>query len=184
MPMGPFAVSDLVGLDVSAQIRKNRKAGLPKEARLDTIEDELAESGRWGQKNGLGWYRYENGARAGIPDQAVLDMIDAYRKREGFRPRKISADEIIERCIYALVNEGAKEIEEGIAIRASDIDVAAVYGFGFPAYRGGPMHYAEEIGLNSVANKVESFHADKGYWWRPSRLLLDLAKSGRNFSDR
>jgi 3-hydroxyacyl-CoA dehydrogenase len=184
MPMGPFAVSDLVGLDVSAQIRKNRKGSLPPEARLDTIEDELAESGRWGQKNGLGWYRYENGARAGIPDQAVLESIDAYRKREGFHPRKISADEIIERCIYALVNEGAKEIEEGIAIRASDIDVAAVYGFGFPAYRGGPMHYAEEVGLKSVAAKVEAFHADKGYWWRPSRLLLDLARSGRNFSDR
>ncbi|HVZ00781.1 MAG TPA: 3-hydroxyacyl-CoA dehydrogenase NAD-binding domain-containing protein [Dongiaceae bacterium] len=184
MPMGPFQVSDLVGLDVSAQIRKNRKASLPAEARLDTIEDELAESGRWGQKNGLGWYRYESGSRAGVPDQAVLDAIDAYRKREGFTPRRISPDEILERCIYTLVNEGAKEVEEGIAIRASDIDIAAVYGFGFPSHRGGPMHYAEEIGLKSVAARVEAFHAEKGYWWRPSRLLLDLAKTGRRFSDR
>lgn len=184
MPMGPFQVSDLVGLDVSAQIRRNRKGSLPTEARLDTIEDELAESGRWGQKNGLGWYRYENGARSGVPDQEVLDAIDAYRKREGFAPRRISVDEIIERCIYALVNEGAKEVEEGVAIRASDIDIASVYGFGFPAHRGGPMHYAEEVGLKNVAGRVEAFHAEKGYWWRPSRLLLDLAKSGRGFSER
>lgn len=184
MPMGPFAVSDLVGLDVSARIRKNRKASLPIGARLDTIEDELAESGRWGQKNGLGWYRYEAGARTGVPDPEVLAAVDAYRKREGFSPRRISADEIIERCIYALVNEGAKEIEEGIAIRSSDIDVAAVYGFGFPSYRGGPMHYAEQIGLKTVAARVEAFHASKGYWWKPSRMLLDLAKSGRHFSER
>jgi 3-hydroxyacyl-CoA dehydrogenase len=184
MPMGPFAVSDLVGLDVSARIRKNRKASLPTGARLDTIEDELAESGRWGQKNGLGWYRYEAGTRTGVPDPEVLAAVDAYRKREGFAPRRISADEIIERCIYALVNEGAKEIEEGIAIRFSDIDVAAVYGFGFPSYRGGPMHYAEQIGLKTVAARVEAFHASKGYWWKPSRLLLDLAKSDRRFSER
>ena len=183
MPLGPFAVNDLVGLDVAAQIRRNRKDRLPADARLDTIEDELAAAGRWGRKNGRGWYLYEKDARTGTPDPEVLAAIDAYRRRNGFTPRRISPEEIVERCIYALVNEGAREIEEGIALRASDIDVAAVNGFGFPRHRGGPMRYAEDIGLKSVAAKIEAFHASLGYWWKPSRLLLDLAKSGRGFSD-
>jgi 3-hydroxyacyl-CoA dehydrogenase len=183
MPLGPFAVNDLVGLDVAAQIRRNRKDWLPAEARLDTIEDELATAGRWGRKNGRGWYLYEKDARTGTPDPEVLAAIDAYRRRNGFTPRRISPEEIVERCIYALVNEGAREIEEGIALRASDIDVAAVNGFGFPRYRGGPMRYAEDIGLKSVAAKIEAFHARLGYWWKPSQLLFDLAKSGRGFSN-
>lgn len=182
MPMGPFAVNDLVGLDVAAQIRRNRKGRLPPEARVDTIEDELAEAGRWGRKNGRGWYLYEKGARGGVADLEVLDMVETYRRRNGFAARHILAEEIIERCIYAVVNEGAKEIEEGIAIRASDIDVAAVNGYGFPRHRGGPMRYAEEVGLKQVAARIGAFHAEKGYWWKPSRLLLDLAASGRGFS--
>ena len=158
--------------------RSGATAGLacPPGARLDTIEDELAAAGRWGRKNGRGWYLYEKDARTGTPDPEVLAAIDAYRRRNGFTPRRISPEEIVERCIYALVNEGAKEIEEGIALRASDIDVAAVYGFGFPRYRGGPMRYAEDIGLKSVAAKIEAFHARLGYWWKPSQLLLDLAR--------
>jgi 3-hydroxyacyl-CoA dehydrogenase len=183
MPLGPFAVNDLVGLDVATQIRRNRKDRLPAVARLDTIEDELADQGRWGRKNGRGWYLYEKDARSGRPDPEVLAAIDAYRRRHGFAARRIAPEEIVERCIYALVNEGAKEIEEGIALRASDIDVAAVNGFGFPRYRCGPMRYAEDIGLKSVAAKIEALHASLGYWWTPSRLLLDLAGSGRGFSD-
>jgi 3-hydroxyacyl-CoA dehydrogenase len=183
MPLGPFAVNDLVGLDVAAQIRRNRRDRLPADATLDTIEDELAAAGRWGRKNGRGWYLYEKDARTGTPDPEVLAAIDAYRRRNGFTPRRISPEEIVERCIYALVNEGAREIEEGIALRASDIDVAAVNGFGFPRHRGGPMRYAEDIGLKSVAAKIEAFHARLGYWWKPSQLLLDLAESGRGFSN-
>jgi 3-hydroxyacyl-CoA dehydrogenase len=178
MPLGLLAVNDLVGLDVAAQIRRNRRVRLPADARLDTIEDELAAAGRWGRKNGRGWYLYEKDARTGTPDPEVLAAIGAYRRRNGFTPRRISPEEIVERCIYALVNEGAREIEEGIALRASDIDVAAVNGFGFPRYRGGPMRYAEDIGLKSVAAKIEAFHARLGYWWKPPRCCSILPNRG------
>jgi 3-hydroxyacyl-CoA dehydrogenase len=184
MPQGPFAVSDLVGLDVSVLIRRNRRLAQPAAGRADRLEDELVEAGRLGVKNGRGWYRYDPGARRGSPDPDVLELIESHRRRAGKPARAISADEIIERCIYGVINEGASEIEEGVAIRASDIDVAAVHGYGFPAFRGGPMHYADEIGLRHVAATIEKQHARQGETWRPSRLLLDLARSGGRFSDR
>jgi 3-hydroxyacyl-CoA dehydrogenase len=117
----------------------------------------------------------------GTRDPEIEGVIDAYRRRRGFSPRKISSEEIIERCIYAVINEAAKELEEGIAIRSSDIDVASVYGMGFPAWRGGPMQYADEIGLKTVADVVQRLYQSQGYWWEPSKLLLDLAKTGRKF---
>ncbi len=181
MPMGPFAVADLVGLDIGQAIRRRHRQTLPAGARFSTLEDEIVALGRLGQKSGAGWYRYGADARSGSPDPEIEPLIAAYRAKRGFAPRSVPAEEIIQRCIYAVVNEGAKEIEEGIAIRASDIDVAAVYGFGFPSWRGGPMQYADEIGLASVAAAVERFHADHGYWWRPARRLLDLARTGGRF---
>src|SRR5262249_58733542 len=132
---------------------------------------------RLGQKNGAGWYRYDANARSGTPDPEIEALVAANRQKGGFTPRKISAEEIVARCIYSVINEGAKELEEGIAIRASDIDVAAVYGYGFPAWRGGPMQYADEIGLAMVASTVERFHGAYGYWWEPSKMLLDLARN-------
>ena len=111
-----------------------------------------------------------------------LRRVAANRRQKGFTPRRISPEEIIERCIYAVINEGAKEIEEGIAIRSSDIDVAAVYGFGFPSWRGGPMQYADETGTGAVAAAVQRFHDAQGYWWQPSKLLLELARDGRKFA--
>ncbi|HXQ41177.1 MAG TPA: 3-hydroxyacyl-CoA dehydrogenase NAD-binding domain-containing protein [Candidatus Udaeobacter sp.] len=181
MPMGPFAVADLVGLDVGQLIRKRQRLKLPQGVRYSVIEDDIVALGKLGQKNGAGWYRYDANARSGTPDPAIEAVIDAYRRRRGFSPRRIAAEEIIERCIYAVINEAAKELEEGIAIRASDIDVASVYGMGFPAWRGGPMQYADEIGLKTVADTVERLHQFQGYWWEPSKLLLDLAKTGRKF---
>jgi len=182
MSMGPFAVTDLVGLDVGQLIRKRQRLKLPQGARFSAIEDAIVATGRLGQKSGGGWYSYGANARSGTPDPEMLALIDRYRKERGFTPRTIGADEIIARCIYSVINEGAKELEEGIAIRSSDIDVAAVYGYGFPAWRGGPMQYADEIGLATVAKTVERFHDSQGYWWQPSKLLLDLARAGRKFS--
>jgi 3-hydroxyacyl-CoA dehydrogenase len=181
MSMGPFAVTDLVGLDVGQLIRKRQRLNLPQGARFSAIEDAIVATGRLGQKSGSGWYSYGANARSGTPDPEMLALIDRYRKERGFTPRMIGADEIIARCIYSVINEGAKELEEGIAIRSSDIDVAAVYGYGFPAWRGGPMQYADEIGLATVAKTVESFYASQGYWWQPSKLLLDLARTSRKF---
>jgi len=181
MPMGPFAVADLVGLDIGQAIRKRQRLALPQGVRFSTIEDAVVASGRLGQKSGAGWYNYGANARSGTPDPEIAALMAAYRRRHGIEPRRIPAEEIVERCIYAVVNEGAKELEEGIAIRSSDIDVAAVYGYGFPRWRGGPMQYADEIGLKTVASAVERLHEKHGYWWQPARLLLDLAKARRRF---
>ncbi len=183
MPMGPFAVADLVGLDLGQYIRKNSRPKLPQGARICYLEDAVVAKGRNGQKNGKGWYDYGASARSGTPDPEVEAVIAAYRKEKGIKPRTISADEIIERGIYSVINEGAKELEEGIAIRASDIDVASVYGMGFPSWRGGPMRYADEVGLRTVAKSVEHFRETQGYWWQPSKLLLDLAKKDGKFCE-
>jgi 3-hydroxyacyl-CoA dehydrogenase len=182
MPMGPFAVADLVGLDVGQLIRKTQRLKLPQGARFSAIEDAIVATGRLGQKSRGGWYNYGVNARSGAPDPEILELIARYRQERGFTPRAIPAEEIIARCIYSVINEGAKELEEGIAIRSSDIDLAAVYGYGFPAWRGGPMQYADEIGLPIIAAAVERFHGAQGYWWEPSKLLLELARSGRKFS--
>jgi 3-hydroxyacyl-CoA dehydrogenase len=182
MPMGPFAVADLVGLDLGQYIRKNSREKLPQGARICTLEDIIVAKGRNGQKNGKGWYDYAANPRAGAPDPEVEASIVAYRRDKGFVPRGISPEEIIERTIYAVINEGAKELEEGIAIRASDIDVASVYGMGFPSWRGGPMQYADEIGLKTVAATVERLHDQHGYWWQPSKHLLELARKGAKFN--
>jgi 3-hydroxyacyl-CoA dehydrogenase len=182
MPMGPFAVADLVGLDVGQLIRKRQRQKLPQGVRFSTVEDDIVATGRLGQKCGAGWYRYDSNARVGTPDPEIERLVELYRESHGFAARKISGEEIIQRCIFTVINEGAKELEEGIAIRSSDIDVAAVYGYGFPSWRGGPMQYADEVGLSEVAAAIERFHETQGYWWQPSQLLLDLAKSGRRFS--
>ena len=180
MPMGPFAVSDLVGLDVSKMIRENRRAVVGPDDRPDTIEDELVMAGRLGRKNELGWYRYSEGGRMGEPDPELLVTVENHRRKLGRASRSISPDEIIARCLFGVINEGAKTVEEGVAMRASDVDVAAVYGYGFPRYRGGPMHYADEFGLRDIATTVQSLHKSQGSRWQPARLLLELARhSGR-----
>jgi 3-hydroxyacyl-CoA dehydrogenase len=184
MAMGPFRMSDLAGNDVGWYIRKRRYVEKPNVI-YSKIADRLCELGRFGQKTGLGWYRYEAGRRDAIPDPAVDQLIGGYRKEIGIAPRKIADDEIVERCILALVNEGARILEEGIAQRASDIDMVYLTGYGFPLYRGGPMLYADMLGLynvvRSMARLAANAHADPAFW-QPAPLLAGLAAEGKTFN--
>ena len=183
MAMGPNAVGDLAGLDVGYKVRQERD-DLPTDPGFYRIADMLAEMGRFGQKTGKGMYLYEKGSRTPTPDPEVAAMISGEAARLGIEQRDIDPDEIIERCIYGLIVEGARILEEGIAIRSSDIDVVWMNGYGFPAFRGGPMHYADSIGLDKVYATVcelqERFGAT---FWEPPKLLKELAESGRKFSD-
>ncbi len=187
MAMGPLAMGDLAGLDVGWRIRKRH--GKPAGKRYGgTIPDAICEMGRYGQKTGAGYYKYEKGDRTPQPDPEIEKIIVETSKALGIQRRQISDEEIIERTIYALVNEGAKILEEGIAQRASDIDVIYVYGYGFPVYRGGPMFYADTVGLKKVYDKVCAFYetskkeAANEDRWKPAPLLEKLAKSGGKFN--
>ena len=184
MAMGPFRMSDLAGNDVGWYIRKRRYIEKPNVV-YSKIADRLCEVGRFGQKAGLGWYRYEAGRRDAIPDPAVDEMIAAYRKELDITQRKIADDEIVERCVLALVNEGARILEDGIAQRASDIDMVYLTGYGFPLYRGGPMLYADMLGLynvvRSMARLATNAHADPAFW-QPAPLLAKLAAEGKTFN--
>jgi 3-hydroxyacyl-CoA dehydrogenase len=184
LAMGPFRMSDLAGLDIGWAGRKRRAAEFPGRD-LSNVADDLCEAGRFGQKTGAGWYRYETGSRNAIPDPAVTAIIEKYRKQKGITPRKIANEEIVEHCIYALVNEGARIVEDGTAQRSSDIDIVYLNGYGFPAWRGGPMFYADQIGLSEVARALRHIAAqpnsDKAVW-TPAPLLARLAQEGKTFS--
>ncbi len=182
MAMGPFRVADLAGNDIGWAIRKRLYAEDPKTRKL-VIADRLCEMGRFGQKTGAGWYRYEPGRRDAIPDPAVDEVIAAARKERGVTPRKVTDEEIVERCVYALVNEGARILEEGIAARASDIDMVYLTGYGFPVWRGGPMLYADAVGLIAVERAMKRFRAATGEaFWEPAPLLVRLAAEGKTFN--
>jgi 3-hydroxyacyl-CoA dehydrogenase len=183
--MGPFRMSDLAGNDISWHIRKRHYAEKPRERHMK-IADRICEQGRFGQKTGLGWYRYESGKRDAIPDPAVDKIIDEERKALKITPRKIPDEEIVDRLLYALVNEGARILEEGIALRASDIDVVYLTGYGFPLQRGGPMFHASRTGLGQVVRRMREFAANKHAApaaWKPAKLLAQLAAAGRTFDD-
>jgi 3-hydroxyacyl-CoA dehydrogenase len=182
MPMGPFAMHDLAGCDVSWRIRKRQEATRPRNQRVSNILTLLCERGRFGQKTGSGWYKYEPGARAPIPEQLVEDIIVAESKRLGIIRRTISDDEILKRCVYALINEGAKILEEGMALRPGDIDIIYIYGYGFPAWRGGPMCHADLVGLKSVYDDICRFAENDPEAWTPSPLLKRLVEQGKNFA--
>ena len=184
MNMGPFRMNDLVGLDVTAFIRKSQRDLYPGKY-YSPVTDAICDMGRLGQKNGKGWYDYAPGARAPLPSKEVLAMIDAQRKALGITPRKISDAEIVERLVYALVNEGARILQDGIAERASDLDVVYLTGYGFPAQRGGPMQYADEVGLFNVVQSMNKFAANPygdPAFWQPAALLADLAAKGGKFN--
>jgi len=184
MPMGPFAVADLAGIDVGWRVRRSLDATRPKGQRYSPTADRLYELGRYGQKTGKGWYRYEAGSRTPLPDPEVDAVILQSARDQGITRRPVSDEEILARCIYAAVNEGAKILEEGIALRASDIDVMWLYGFGFPRWRGGPMFYADSVGLAKVHEAVQGFHREHGVLWTPAPLLQRLAESGGSFTGR
>ncbi|TXL67103.1 3-hydroxyacyl-CoA dehydrogenase NAD-binding domain-containing protein [Zeimonas arvi] len=182
--MGPFRMSDLAGNDVGWYIRKRRYVERP-DMKYPKIADKICELGRFGQKTGAGFYRYEPGKRDAIPDPVVDKLIEEHRKELGLEPRKLSDDEIVHRLIFALVNEGAKILEEGIAMRASDIDMIYLTGYGFPLFRGGPMLYADQCGLYNVVNRMKDFaanpHGDPSFW-TPAPLLAKLAADGKSFN--
>lgn len=184
MAMGPFRMSDLAGLDIGWAARKRRKAELP-DRDHSNVADDLCELGRFGQKTGAGFYRYAPGSRDPLPDPDVTAIIEKYRQHKGITPRKVSSQEIIERCIYALVNEGARIVEDGTAQRSSDIDIVYINGYGFPVWRGGPMFYADQVGLSEVARTLQQFASAPGAdqeLWKPAPLLASLAHQGKTFS--
>ena len=181
-PMGPYAMVDLTGLDVSWRVRKRRNAEKPPIGRYSKLQDRMCELGRFGQKTGAGFYRYENGNRTPQPDPFVIELIRTVGRDAGIKPRRVEDDEIVKRCIYALINEAANILDEGIAIRASDIDVVWVHGYGFPNWRGGPLRYAEVVGLAKVYDDIRALEARHGVYWKPARLLEALAKNGGSFS--
>jgi 3-hydroxyacyl-CoA dehydrogenase len=182
LAMGPLAMGDLAGLDVGWRIRKEFKHLEKPGIRVPLVADALCEMGRYGQKTGAGWYKYdENRKPSGDPE--VTTLIDKLARQAGIERRPISNDEIIERTIYALVNEGARILEEGIALRSVDIDIVYLNGYGFPSWRGGPMFYADTVGLKNVLAKIEEFEKKHGELWAPAPLLKKLAGEGKTFGD-
>ena len=177
--MGPYRMGDLAGLDIGWAIRKRRQAEQP-DRDFSSVADRLCEAGRFGQKTGAGWYRYEAGSRTPHEDPWVADILNAYRKEKSIEPRNFTPREIVERCVFALVNEGARILEEGIALRASDLDVVYLNGYGFPLHRGGPMHYAQQVGIYNVVRALRRFAANSRTpdFWQPAALLAKLADSG------
>ena len=182
MAMGPLATGDLAGLDVGWRIRKEYRHLEVPGIRQPFAEDRLCELGRYGQKTGAGWYKYDDQRRA-TPDPLVTELVRKWVNEAGIVQRQISAGEITDRCLYALVNEGARILEEGYALRASDIDIIYLNGYGFPAYRGGPMWYADTVGLKQVCDRVFEFHRQHGEIWRPAPLLKRLADQGKTFAE-
>ena len=179
--MGPFQVTDLAGGDIGWATRKRRAATRDPQARYVEIADRICERGWFGQKTGRGFYLYPDGARVGQPDPEVLAIVDAERAKKGVTPRSFSADEIMRRYMAAMVNEGAKVVAEGIALRPLDVDVTFVAGYGFPRHRGGPMKWADMTGLPKVLADIREFANEDPLFWQPAPLLEKLVAEGRNF---
>lgn len=182
--MGPFRMGDLAGNDIGWAIRKRRYVEKP-DMKYSKTADLLCEMGRYGQKTGAGWYDYQPGKRDAIPSKLVEEMVEKHRKDQGITPRKISDQEIVERLVYSLVNEGARIVEDGIASKASDIDMVYLTGYGFPIWRGGPMKYADQVGLFNVAESMKRFARnpnDDAKFWQPAPLLAKLVAEGKTFN--
>ncbi|MCX4157743.1 MULTISPECIES: 3-hydroxyacyl-CoA dehydrogenase NAD-binding domain-containing protein [Paraburkholderia] len=181
-PMGPFQVVDLAGGDIGWAARKRRAATRNPNARYVQIADRLCERGWFGQKTGRGFYLYPEGSRSGAPDPEVEAIIDAERERAGITPRTFTDEEIMRRYMAAMINEGANVVHEGIALRPLDVDVTFLYGYGFPRYRGGPMKYADSVGLATVLADIREFAKEDPLFWRASPLLVDLVERGEDFA--
>lgn len=182
MAMGPLAVGDLAGLDVGWRIRKEYRHLEKPGVRQAFAGDRLCEMGRYGQKTRAGWYKYDENRRP-IPDPEVTALTTKWAAEAGIPQRQISREEIVDRCLYALVNEGARILEEGYALRAGDIDIIYINGYGFPAYRGGPMWYADSVGLRKAYERILEFHRQHGELWEPAPLLKQLAEQGKTFAE-
>ena len=178
MGLGPLATMDMVGLDVAWRIRQEHPQDVG--MRQPFVEDRLCALGRYGRKTGAGWYRYDQERRA-VPDPEVAVLVRKWAAEEGIIPRTIFNQEILDRCLWSLVNEGARILEEGYTASVSDIDTIFVNGYGFPSARGGPMRYADSLGLKAVYDRVSEFYQEHGEGWRPAPLLKQLAEQGRRF---
>ena len=179
MPMGPFTMGDLTGLDVGwrARLASGKAAGM-----TDHLPNKLCEMERFGQKSSAGYYRYEEGSRKPVVDPMVEELVIQISNDHGIKRREFDDQEVLRRCLYPLINEGAKIIEDGMAIRASDIDTVYVNGYGFPAHRGGPMYWANQIGLDKVYQDIEAYYQQFGDFWKPANLLKELAEKQQSFS--
>ena len=180
-PMGPFQVSDLAGGDIGWATRKRRAATRDPKARYVQIADRICERGWFGQKTGRGYYLYPEGSRTGVPDPEVLQIIDAERVRANIQPRALTPELIVRKYMAAMVNEGANVVHQGIALRPLDVDVTFVHGYGFPRYRGGPMKYADMMGLENILADIQEFAKQDPLFWQASPLLVQLVKDGKNF---
>ena len=182
MAMGPLAVLDLAGLDVGWRVRKEGGFIQPPGRPAYRAEDRLCELGHFGQKTGAGWYLYAGGLRAPTPNPEAAGFAEEAAREAGIVPGAVAPDEIVERAVYALINEGARILEDGIALRAGDIDIIYIYGYGFPPYRGGPMWYADTVGLKAVHDRIRQFEQQHGARWAPAPLLTKLSESGKTFA--
>lgn len=180
--MGPYQVADLAGGDIGWATRKRRAATRDPNARYVQIADRLCERGWFGQKTGRGYYRYPDGARTGTPDPEVEAIIDAERERAGVTPRAFSDEEIVRRYMAAMINEGANVVYQKIALRPLDVDITFIHGYGFPRHRGGPMKYADTVGLANVLADIRKYAEEDPLFWKPSPLLVDLVDRGADFA--
>ncbi|KZK79268.1 Fatty acid oxidation complex subunit alpha [Pseudovibrio sp. Ad13] len=182
-PMGPYAVADLAGLDIGWATRKRKAPTRDPRERYFTFADRMCEQGWFGQKTSKGYYVYEEGARKGTPNPAVLEILTEERKEKHINAQNLSKEQILDRYMAAMVNEAAKVVEEGIALRPLDVDMTLIYGYGFPRWRGGPMQYADEIGLEKILNNIKVYAQEDVYFWQPAKLLEKLVSSGKTFAD-
>lgn len=181
--MGIFAVHDMAGNDVGYQTRKAQLATRPTDRRWNDLILKLCDRGRLGQKSGKGWYRYDKGDRTPQRDPEVEQFIVEESARMGIRRQPMTEEDIVKRCLYGMINEGAKLLEQGIALRPGDIDITYLTGYGFPAHHGGPMYLADRIGLDKVLADIRRFHAKEGFWWTPAPLLEKLVRERKSFAD-
>jgi 3-hydroxyacyl-CoA dehydrogenase len=183
MAMGPLAVRDLSGLDISHAIRERQRPGLEPGQTLPTVLDHLYAAGMLGQKTGAGFYLYPQGSRTPQDNPALPAMLEQAAATRGIVRQPVTNEHIVERCLFALVNEAARILDEGIAQRASDVDLIFLNGYGFPAWRGGPLFHADRLGLDHVLQRIREFHQRFGAWWEPAPLLERLVAEGRRFAD-
>jgi 3-hydroxyacyl-CoA dehydrogenase len=180
-PMGPYAMGDMAGLDIGWRNRKAKFDTLSPREKANNILDKICELGRYGQKTGAGFYKYDD-KRNATTDPVIEELIIKHSREVGITRRVITDQEIIERAVYSMINEGAKILEEGIAARPLDIDIVWIYGYGFPVYRGGPMFYADQVGLKKIYEAILKYKDIVGaQYWEPSPLLAKLAKEGKGF---